>query len=527
MRGRRLLVVVAAALAAGLLVHARAWEFLCDDAYISFRYARNLAEHGALEYNLGERVEGYTNFLWVLVLALGAQLGAPPEALAPWLTQLGALAGAAALVVLIRGLRGASAPWTALDLLPALLLAAAPEYVVWAQGGLETSWAAALVLAAMAALTLGRWRAAGIAAALAGLTRLDALLPLGVFVLTWAIGHVLRGSRDRLPRPGEALRAGLWAALPLLGHLAFRALYYGELLPNTWAIKRHGALLRGTFGVAYLKAWAAGIGLVWISPLVALLRPRHAALVLPIAANLAYAWSIGGDFMAYGRFLALATALTAGLVAWLVIEAAERALGRRAAAGALVAGVALAAGLATTARARWQQDRTQSTGWIDGRWEGVTAMDRFARERVRVGAWLREHVPADTRLSVGAAGALPYASGLPAIDVFGLVDPWPRERPEVRPQVQARPGHQLQAPLSVVLAREPALLCHLGYVGARRPSPASAMTRGVGRDYVWACAEPEPTADAREPSGVLDVGYYCCLRRRGRTVGVFSDAEAR
>ena len=48
--GRRLLVVVAAALAAGLLVHARAWEFLCDDAYISFRYARNLAEHGALEY---------------------------------------------------------------------------------------------------------------------------------------------------------------------------------------------------------------------------------------------------------------------------------------------------------------------------------------------------------------------------------------------------------------------------------------------------------------------------------------------
>ena len=47
----------------------RYW-FICDDAFISFRYARNLATGHGLVFNPGfERVEGYTNFLWVLMLA--------------------------------------------------------------------------------------------------------------------------------------------------------------------------------------------------------------------------------------------------------------------------------------------------------------------------------------------------------------------------------------------------------------------------------------------------------------------------
>ena len=40
-----------------------------DDALISFRYAVNLVEGRGLVFNPGERVEGYTNFLWTIVLA--------------------------------------------------------------------------------------------------------------------------------------------------------------------------------------------------------------------------------------------------------------------------------------------------------------------------------------------------------------------------------------------------------------------------------------------------------------------------
>ena len=53
-----------------LLAHAAVYTFLTDDAFISFRYARNLSQGHGLVFNPGfERVEGYTNFLWVLLLA--------------------------------------------------------------------------------------------------------------------------------------------------------------------------------------------------------------------------------------------------------------------------------------------------------------------------------------------------------------------------------------------------------------------------------------------------------------------------
>src|SRR5262245_49795700 len=59
----------------------RTW-FLGDDAFISFRYARNLSDGSGLVWNPDERVEGYTNFSWVLLLAAGMRIGLEPEVLA-------------------------------------------------------------------------------------------------------------------------------------------------------------------------------------------------------------------------------------------------------------------------------------------------------------------------------------------------------------------------------------------------------------------------------------------------------------
>src|SRR5256885_17266050 len=76
LRARWLLLGVAAVV---LIVHSLAYNFVTDDAYISFVYSRNFAEHGELAFNLGTPVEGYTNFLWTLVLGLLAIVGVPPE----------------------------------------------------------------------------------------------------------------------------------------------------------------------------------------------------------------------------------------------------------------------------------------------------------------------------------------------------------------------------------------------------------------------------------------------------------------
>src|SRR3954470_13240280 len=58
------LYVLASIAAAWGVYHAYELAWLSDDAFISFRYARNWVTGKGLVYNAGERVEGYTNFLW-------------------------------------------------------------------------------------------------------------------------------------------------------------------------------------------------------------------------------------------------------------------------------------------------------------------------------------------------------------------------------------------------------------------------------------------------------------------------------
>ena len=72
-----------AASAALLAWHASRYWFVTDDAYISFVYSRNLAEHGELVFNAGmDPVEGYTNFLWTVLLGVLAAAVLAPAALA-------------------------------------------------------------------------------------------------------------------------------------------------------------------------------------------------------------------------------------------------------------------------------------------------------------------------------------------------------------------------------------------------------------------------------------------------------------
>src|SRR5262245_66613749 len=111
-RQRRLLAWAPLALCAGILVwHALQYAFVTDDAYISFVYSRNLAEHGQLTFNLGDHVEGYTNFLWTFLLGVLMLVGIPPEIAS---RVLGTAAGMATLVVawrLTERALGRRSPW--------------------------------------------------------------------------------------------------------------------------------------------------------------------------------------------------------------------------------------------------------------------------------------------------------------------------------------------------------------------------------------------------------------------------------
>ncbi len=521
---------------------------MSDDAFIAFRYAHNLATHGELVFNPGvfppERVEGYTNFLWVILLALAERVGVPAHQAAPILTQTFGLLALPLTAGLLERVhvrtrtdgpevrspeRGCGATWVLLG--PAVLLAATPEYVVWLHGGLETSFATFLVLASVLSYASNNrlWAAAFASAAV--LTRLDASVPIVAHVVASVAFDRTWVSRRAWPmRARQAVMPLAVALVPVALHMIWRRCYYGSWLPNTFAIKAHADDLRWSYGLPYVLAWIHNIGLVWMIPLALLVRRQHLVLVVPIVVTLLYVWMVGGDFMAYGRFLVPATAMLAVLVVWLLQDARTWCTRFRVPMVAIVGPFLLFFGLlarsAWHARARWIIDRASPQGWLDGRWEGVHAMNRFARVRFAVGTWMRENLPADALVVVGAAGALPYASGLPIVDALGLNDPVLGSMPEARQSKHARPGHQVHAPTWYIHERDPALVCHVGFVGQRIPSEASAPA-GFAQTWTWACIAPGPVPDTSERSGTFDAGYYCCRRPRGRDVGPFRDGGAR
>jgi arabinofuranosyltransferase len=291
-----------------LLAHAWSYRFLTDDAFIAFRYARNLARGAGLVFNPGhERVEGYTSFLWVLVLAGTDRLGIAPEIVAPWLS-------GAATVALWALLAWAAWRWSAPEgrawalLVPLLGLAATRSIAVWSTSGFETRWFEALVFAGTLRLTVeleaGRralpW--SGLLLGLGAWTRPEGVL-LGLCAYGSAVALTLaRGGWRELP-----LRNAGPFVLLVAGHLLFRLAYYGEWLPNTYFAKVGGRWWWDS-GARYLLAFVLEYGLyLWVPLLLVgmrtLIAERHASLValtgavlVPLLLSVA---AVGGDHFEY------------------------------------------------------------------------------------------------------------------------------------------------------------------------------------------------------------------------------------
>jgi arabinofuranosyltransferase len=195
-----------------------------DDAYISYRYARNLAFGHGLAFNPGERVEGYSNLLYVLLLT-PAFLVLRDAAIHPLAVTLDAACAAAALILLHRRLRARDGPGPAA--LAAILFAAWPALWLWTASGMETAPVLLLQVALWAEATredgAGRVRPLLVVLVLLVLARADGFVGAAIAVLFLA----LRGD-------GVRARAGAIAiALATAALVAWRVAYYGHPLPNT------------------------------------------------------------------------------------------------------------------------------------------------------------------------------------------------------------------------------------------------------------------------------------------------------
>lgn len=295
---------------AGLYGVGRAMAlFWCsDDAFISFRYAKNLDQGLGLVFNAGEHVEGYTNFSWTMLVALAMRLGADPVAFSQW-------AGLTCFVLTLLALA-----WLGKRALPdgAFLPVAAVGFgvhehaQVFASGGLETSLFTLLATVTVGIAALARGNAglllAGGLGVLATMTRPDGILLYGVAGLV----GLWRGVSRRAWAPFAAVCApGLLVYLP---YWLWRYQYYGWPFPNTFYAKsaasaypQQGLYYVGLYLGCYFVLWLAPLGLA-----AALTRAGTRVLGWAIAVALAVyvafvAW-VGGDFM-FARFLVPVTPL--------------------------------------------------------------------------------------------------------------------------------------------------------------------------------------------------------------------------
>ena len=311
LRSRALLLIAFAPWLALLGWMAELSWFLTDDAFISFRYARNLVEGRGLVFNPGERVEGYSNFLWVLELAaLWAAFGLRPEHAAPWLSVAFTAGTLAVMLWWVARLPSLAhrrlVGWMALG-----LVCSSATFAVWTSGGgLETRQFTFFVVLAVVGLSLYRNRrgallAVSLSLAAAALTRPEGPL-FAVCCFAW---YAVQRRADTGRWGGEWPAAACLAApciVLVAGHYLFRYGYYGEWLPNTYYAKH----VRPWPEMGWTYLWAAALetGLyLWLPLAMAALkkawrRDRCLTCALPLSCvvlHMAYILQVGGDHFEY------------------------------------------------------------------------------------------------------------------------------------------------------------------------------------------------------------------------------------
>jgi arabinofuranosyltransferase len=405
-----------------------------DDAFIFFRYAENALNGAGLVFNPGERVEGFSSPLWLLVLVLAGAAGLSPLHAAGI---FGTLATVAVVLLSVRDARRCGPPGPVSFLAPVGLVLFFP-FVAWSVSGMETSLFTAWVWGALSGHRIARAEArrpgrdVGLCLAAALLTRPEAVL----LVLALLADEVAAARSTVSAPPGKRAALVGWAVrlswlLPAVlagaALLAARLLYYGALLPNTFYAKLGGDAAHAGLGLRYLGSFVIAAPL--IAPAALLLVPRFgrrvpggvAALVLVVLWSCNLVW-FGGDHFPYHRFLVPLAPLLFALGATGLHETWSRLAphiepGRRSVLGACL----LLACLALVARAAPDPAPGRPQHGFD--WTLASA---------RLGQRLATTVPPPTLVALPHIGAVGYYSRLPVLDLLGLVDRDLARRPRNR-----------------------------------------------------------------------------------------------
>jgi hypothetical protein len=397
-----------------------AGDFRIDDAYIGFSFAKNLGTGRGLVYSWGERVEGYSNFLWVALCSLAYAVGGSDPPVYPFARALAWAFFALVLGATYRLARRREGPAAAF--LAAALVAATTDFARAAASGLESVPFVALIMAGSAHYLgepPGRPRRSLWWFVAAALMRIDGFVPL-LFVLGF------EAASARFERRFDARAFARWARWPLAAYALYFAArwgYYGLPLPTTYYAKNMVTAGDPYRGYKYLWGALEDAGALVALPFgaVALRRPSREALYAAtfVAFYAAYVVATGGDWMPFNRFALPLLPFTFTLFVWGAAAARRAARDYPPAPRWAAAALLVAAYLFVAVRVDGHLVDTTS----DARRRGVARyIERHTRDDLLASLpWLRRlaREPGE-KLATDYAGTFALYTDARVIDMWGL-----------------------------------------------------------------------------------------------------------
>ncbi|RMD50147.1 MAG: hypothetical protein D6830_03415 [Ignavibacteria bacterium] len=407
------------------LNNASAHLFIQDDSFTTFTYVKNFLNGNGLVFNISEKVEGYTNFLWIIILSAVGYAGLD---IVSWSQILSIAFGGINLVLIyfitIQLLESSNGRNRLLGLIPPLLLAFDGGYIYWSVSAMETSLFLCLFFLLFFIAIRENYRT-GIKFYLI-LLFLSFCRPEGIyygFILLLII--LLKNKPTSINQLVEIvnIKKALVFLLPFILYLIWKYFYYGNLLPNTFYAKTGFGIFYLQRGTGYLVDTFAFQHYYLFLPFVLLLLVKKKnfeviALFLLIIANLINVLLVGGDVLPLNRF-SLITFILLFILFTLLLNNIEPI--RKKFYSVIIVVLLLCISWFNFSGIKYKVDQ-----WRSFELGLVHKMKEYSK-------WLQKEKAEKGReltVALSTIGALKYYSGCRVIDLIGLTDSYISHHPK-------------------------------------------------------------------------------------------------
>lgn len=422
-------------------------DFYHDDAYISLRYARNFLRGWGLVWNHGEKVEGYTNFFWIIIISFLSLLKVDLILASRILGSIFSIA-LISLLVFFSGKKNPISPF---------FLVTNGCFALWTLGGLETTtFSFFLTLATLLYMNKSANAKSafisGLILAFAALTRPEGLL----FFFLFLMYMIYEGITEKKSCKVLILNFFLGFMAIYLPYFIWRISYYHFLFPNTLYAKGGINFFKFFSGMQYSLGFLLHFGFPCLIFLFAFRdgwqkdRKEILFFLFLITPYFFYVTLMGGDHMPGYRFFVPILPLFYLLIENVLSHISE--FRSRSFASLFVLLFLLINCLASYRYVPREKDPAALAGQT-------------------VGIYIREHWPPHTIIASNNAGSLPYFSDRYSIDMLGLTDSVIAHRkiPQYELHWQFIAGHE-KGDGKYVLSRKPEYII-LGPADGRKDEP--------------------------------------------------------